>query len=295
MNQDEAYRKLQRRARDDGRPTDEYLTLYALERFLARLVASKYRDDFVLKGGLLLAAHDMRRPTRDIDAATDGFPMEADKLEAATAEIALIELSDGVVFGLPTRVEDIREGDEYPGVRLTLPATIHTFQGQVKIDFSVTTDITPAPSMITVVGLLGDDVHVRGYALETVVAEKGVTILERGSTSTRWRDYVDLVSIARRQSFTYDALRAACQAVATARAIDLSPVRGPLSEYDDVGQTKWRAWRRKSGLEAVSEEHLNDQLENVALFLDPLFDREDDEHPVHWDPQNYRWDYAPHS
>jgi hypothetical protein len=251
---EQAYRRLQIRARDDGRPTGEYLTLYALERFVARLVASRFRDDFVLKGGLLLAAHDMRRPTRDIDAATDAFPMEIAALEEAASEIGAIELEDGVHFSAPTHSESIRESDPYPGIRLTLPVSIHTFAGQVKIDFSVTTDITPTPSVVTLSGLLGDDVQVRGYALETVIAEKGVAILQRGSTSTRWRDYVDLVTIAQGNTFDFNTLRAACDAVAGARGVSLSPVSPFVSTYDELSQSKWRAWRSKSELESISAE-----------------------------------------
>ena len=289
MTPEQAYRRLQKRARDDGRPTGEYLTLYALERFVARLVDSKFRDDFVLKGGLLLAAHDMRRPTRDIDAATDTFPMEIAALEEAASEIGAIELGDGANFCAPTHSETIRESDLYPGIRLTLPVSIHTFVGQVKIDFSVTTDITPTPSVVTLRGLLGDDVQVRGYALETVIAEKGVTILQRGSTSTRWRDYVDLVTIARGNAFDFNTLRIACDAVAEARAVSLSPVTPFLSTYDELSQSKWRAWRSKSELESISAESLTDQLDAVAQFLDPLFGDGTQAVDRTWDPIRFAW------
>lgn len=74
-----AYLDLQNAARRAGRDTSEYLTLYALEGFLARLAASRYADDLVLKGGVLLAAYAARRPTRDIDLQARGFTGDIDE------------------------------------------------------------------------------------------------------------------------------------------------------------------------------------------------------------------------
>jgi hypothetical protein len=99
-----------------------------------------------------------------------------------------------------------------------------------------------------------------------------VTILERGITSTRWRDYVDIVQLARRGVDMDELLRSA-RAVARYRGVVLEPVAPHLAGYADVGQSKWAAWRRKEGLEAVSAESLDDQVALVASFLDPAFAR----------------------
>ena len=90
------YRDLQRLARTEGRPSDELMTLYALEGFLARLVTTTYRDTFVLKGGMLLAAHDTRRPTRDIDVQALNFDNDVGHVLQVVREVLAGNLDDGL-------------------------------------------------------------------------------------------------------------------------------------------------------------------------------------------------------
>ena len=92
------YLDLQREAKRTGRPTDELIQLYALECFLDRLVHSEFADTFILKGGVLLAALDARRPTRDIDFAVRVFQKSAEKVLSAVRTIAAIPLDDGMTF-----------------------------------------------------------------------------------------------------------------------------------------------------------------------------------------------------
>jgi Nucleotidyl transferase AbiEii toxin, Type IV TA system len=109
---------LQRRARRSARPTDELIQLYALECFLDRLARSKYAEDFVLKGGVLLAALEARRPTRDIDLATHVLENNAARALAVVREIARISVDDGLVFDADhATAEVIREEDNYSGIR----------------------------------------------------------------------------------------------------------------------------------------------------------------------------------
>lgn len=108
------------------------------------------------------------------------------------------------------------------------------------------------------------------YAPESTVAEKGVTILERRITSTRWRDYVDIVALGG-VGLDVEALLDAVRAVSEYRGIELKPITPLLEGYGTVGQSKWAAWRRKEKLEAVCEENLDDQIIRVAAILDPVF------------------------
>lgn len=118
--------------------------------------------------------------------------------------------------------------------------------------------------------VLGDPIVLLGYAPETTIAEKGVTILERGTTSTRWRDYVDIVRLARQGIDTDELLRSA-RAVARYRSIDLEPIAPHVVGYGQIGQAKWAAWRRKERLEAACEADLDQQMALVASYLDPVF------------------------
>jgi hypothetical protein len=118
--------------------------------------------------------------------------------------------------------------------------------------------------------IIGDPITLLGYAPETAIAEKGVTILERGITSTRWRDYVDIVQLAR-QGIDPDELLRSARAVARHRGVTLEPVAPHLVGYGAVAQPKWAAWRRKEHLESVCEENLDDQITLVISYLDSVF------------------------
>lgn len=118
--------------------------------------------------------------------------------------------------------------------------------------------------------MLGEPIELLGYAPETTIAEKGVTILERGITSTRWRDYVDIVRLVRQGIDNGELLRAA-RAVARYRGITLGPTAPHLVGYGAVGQTKWAAWRRKEKLDTTCEADLDEQVRLVAGYLDPVF------------------------
>ncbi|CNI27474.1 Uncharacterised protein [Mycobacterium tuberculosis] len=128
----------------------------------------------------------------------------------------------------------------------------------------------PPPRAVTVERILGDPITLLGYAPETSIAEKGITILERGITSTRWRDYVDIVQLAHK-GIDPDALLRSARAIARHRGITLEPVAPHLAGYGAVGQAKWAAWRRRERLESVCEENLDDHIALVALALDPVF------------------------
>jgi hypothetical protein len=274
---DATYRRLQGAARSVWAktgitpPTQEYLVRHALESFLDRLTRTVYSDDFVLKGGILLAAYGVRRPTKDADANAIGADVTAEHLAEVVRAIAGVYVEDGVVFDISSiEVQDIREQADYPGLRLRVKANIVPWAGTVLWDVSTGDPIVPAPRQVTIDRLLGEPIRLLGYAPETAIAEKGVTILERGITSTRWRDYIDIVQLAS-QGFDAEELLRSARAVARFRKVTLEPTAPHVAGYGEVGQAKWAAWRRKEGRGAISEESLDDQMTAVAAILDPVF------------------------
>lgn len=124
------YLSLQRLARSQKRATAELLQLYVLEGFLRRIVRSRHDERLVLKGGLLLAAVDLRRATRDVDLLalrTDNDPEIVGRL---VVDVASVEIEDGVEFLTDTTtVGTIRDGDVYPGVRAVVEARPATWRG----------------------------------------------------------------------------------------------------------------------------------------------------------------------
>lgn len=120
----EIYRAIQGRARSvgarTGRPvaTDELLTRHLLESFLDRLGRTPHGDDFVLKGGILLAAYGVRRPTKDIDAEAINADVSPEHLRQVVTDLADVRANDGIEFDLGSMsVQEIRDEAEYPGLR----------------------------------------------------------------------------------------------------------------------------------------------------------------------------------
>lgn len=179
-------------------------------------------------------------------------------------------VDDGITFDLASMsVQEIREQAAYPGFRIRVGATIGHWQGTSAWDVSTGDPIVPAPRMVTIERLLDAPLTVLGYAAETVIAEKAITILERGITSTRWRDYVDIIQLCK-QGFDPAQFRQSAEAIVRYRGLVLGPVAARLAGYGAVGQAKWAAWRRKSKLEQICEEQLDDQIRLITTLLDPI-------------------------
>lgn len=132
------YLDLQRKAKQTGRPTDELIQLYALEGFLDRLSRSAHADRFVLKGGVLLAALDARRPTRDIDLAAHDLENSAEHVLLLIQEIAAIAIDDGLTFDTEhATAETIRDDDHYSGVRITLGGELSRATVRLHVDINI--------------------------------------------------------------------------------------------------------------------------------------------------------------
>ena len=193
-----AYLDLQNRARREGRGTQELLTIYVVERWLARLSRSPYVNDFILKGGMLLAVFDSRRPTVDADALARNIAADEQTVRQRVTEIASIsDPDDGVEYLTDTATTAlIRDDALYSGVRVTMTARIATAQVKLRLDINFGDPVTPGPQLIDLPALRPgtEAIRILGYPVETVLAEKLTTAIELGPASTRVRDYADIFS-----------------------------------------------------------------------------------------------------
>jgi hypothetical protein len=286
-------RALRAEARRRRRNLGELLVLYGLERTLDRLTKTEYADAFVLKGGVLLAAFDQRRVTRDIDLQATAMELSPARLVEVVRAIAAVDAEDGLVFDdAEPRVETIREDDEYEGLRALVTAMLGRSPVRLQLDVSTGDPIWPEPRPVVVPGLLGDDVTIMGHPMPTVVAEKTITILQRGTTSTRWRDYVDVAGLARAHHFVAGDLANAARAVATHRGEELRPLAASVAGYGDVAQGKWAAWRTKNDLVHRSAANLDDQMSAIVQFLDPVYAGEVAVDSI-WNPDSQAWEPPP--
>ncbi|GMA36846.1 hypothetical protein GCM10025876_30500 [Demequina litorisediminis] len=170
--------------------------LYVLEAFLVRIAASDHRDDFVLKGGVLLAAFALRRPTKDIELQATGLANDAADVAERIRAIASIDIEDGVVFDVDSvAATAIRDADEYAGVRVRLAGHLGRSRVTIGIDANFGDPIWPAPTLVEVPGLLEpgqEGIRLLGYPLTMVLSQKIVTMVDRGEANTRWRDFADV-------------------------------------------------------------------------------------------------------
>ena len=244
--------RLLRVSKQTGVIFDFVLNRYAVERFLYRVSLSRYSEQFVLKGAtLLLSRFDAPfRMTRDLDLLSlDDTTSE--KFEAAFKEILEIDVQDGIEFdpdNLNVRRMDIN--DPYGGVRMQISAELDrarikfgidiingdaTEPGLEKVEYPVLIEM-PAP-------------YLRGYALETVIAEKFHAMVEHGVSNSRIKDYVDLYHMS--QSFEFERLRIAEAILATFKnrqteiPTDTPPALSAAFVQDPMRIKQWEYFKQK--------------------------------------------------
>lgn len=284
-----AYLDLQARARREGRNTDELLQLFVLERFLYRVSQSAYGDRLVLKGGMLLAVFDQRRPTADVDLLARQIENDTEMVVAMVREILAIAVDDGVSFPAgDLRASSIREGHLYAGVRVVAPATVSRARLSLRLDVNVGDPVTPRPQIIQFPSLLDAAFPLLAYPLEMVLAEKIVTMIERGVTNTRERDFADVVLLTGHHVVDAGSLRAAMVATADHRGQQLAPIGEALRPLGERRQRDWEGFLRGSGLAEVLPDAYAAAIELVAAFADRVI-----EWPFSvrvWDPAKREWD-----
>ncbi|MGQ0625723.1 MAG: nucleotidyl transferase AbiEii/AbiGii toxin family protein [Sporichthyaceae bacterium] len=286
-----AYRDLQALAAREDRDTSEFLNLYALEGFLDRLSVSARSADLVLKGGVLLAAYDTRRPTRDVDLQAAATSNDTETVPALVQEIAGIDRDDGLSYDTATATaHTIREDDEYSGVRVKLTGSLATAVIPFHVDVNVGDAVWPAPAPVDVARLLGGSITVLGYSITMVLAEKIVTAVQRGTASTRWRDYADIYLLTDRQSVDGNKMGVSLRTVAEHRGTRMFSLADALVGYGDIGQTKWSAWVGKQRLAERLPENFQDAIGRAVAFADPVVHGLVADHT--WDPQAAAWTEA---
>ena len=170
---------------------------FMMERFLERVSLSDYCNNFILKGGMLVAAIvgvDMRA-TMDIDTTVKALPVNESESKRIISEICAISVGDGVSFRI-TSVSNIMPDFEYPGIRLMLEASLERMRQVIKIDISTDDVITPNAVEYDYKLMFGErTIPLLTYNKETLLAEKIQTILARGIANTRLRDFYDVYEV----------------------------------------------------------------------------------------------------
>ena len=202
--------KIKNLAKKNGTDPITLLRIYMMERFLGRIRYSKYKDDFIIKGGILVTSMIgiAMRSTMDIDTTIRNFDLTKEETTKIISEIKDIVLDDHIEFVLKD-VLDVMDNMEYPGLRVHIDAKLEELVVPIKIDISTGDVITPNEIKYEYPLLLEErTIQLWSYNLETLLAEKIQTILSRGVLNTRMRDFYDVTTLfgSYKESIDYDDL-----------------------------------------------------------------------------------------
>ena len=244
--------KIRNIAKQKGIPAQVILQNYMFERLLVRLSDSEYREKFVLKGGMLVAAIVGldNRATMDLDTTLKNLPLTPEAIHDALENICGVESDDGVKFEIGT-ISPIREDDIYGGYRVMLNARFDTMITPLSIDVSTGDVITPHAVQYSFSEIFDDEKEYKlwAYNIETVMAEKMETILRRGVFNTRPRDFYDAYILATTQQFDKEVFMQALCATADHRGTtqQIADVPAILQNVEESSELKamWDKYRKQ--------------------------------------------------
>lgn len=229
------------------------MRIYMIERFLERLTQSEYRDNFIIKGGILVTAMIgvAHRSTMDIDTSMKNLNLSAEDALRVVNQVKDIDLDDGVSFEVKD-VSNIMDEMEYPGIRVTMNANVGRLITPLKIDISTGDVITPRAIEFNYDLLLEDrSIKLWSYNLETILAEKLQTVLARGILNTRMRDFYDIRMLVDtyedkvNKAVLKDAFAATCKKRGTDNLQEQAEEIVKIIEADEQIQVLWRAYQKK--------------------------------------------------
>ncbi len=209
--------KVRNKSNGNDKIAKTMIRLFFMERFLERVSLSKYKEQFILKGGMLTASllgiHV--RATMDIDTTVRALPLIKEDMEKIIKEICELPLDDCIMFKI-VRIDTIMDEFEYPGIRIHLEANLEKLRQPIKIDISTDDVITPGAIEYGYPLIFENrKIELYTYNIETLLAEKTQTIISRGTANTRMRDFYDLYEIIQKMKFSWniykDAFDATCR------------------------------------------------------------------------------------
>ncbi len=196
-------------ANNNSKMAQAYIRLFFMERFLERVSKSRYKEQFILKGGMLVSSMIgmSLRTTMDIDTSIEALPLSMDKMQEIIDEIINISIEDNVTFEIAS-IETIMDEFDYSGIRIHMLGHLDKINQPIKIDISTDDVITPKAVEYSYPLMFEKrEIALFTYNAETLLAEKMQTILSRGITNTRMRDFYDLYELIQIIDFSWDVYK----------------------------------------------------------------------------------------
>ena len=267
------HQRLLNRARESGRPFNELLQYYAMERFLYRLSKSPHAEKFILKGALMLMVWEapVTRPTKDIDMLGQ-TENSIEEIVSLVREICGQGVEpDGIVFDPDTfSGERIREDADYEGVRVRFRASLGDARVTMQIDVSFGDVVVPAADAAEYPTILDFPApQIRGYSKESTIAEKFQAMVKLSLLNSRMRDFYDIWLLCRQFDFDGTLLVQAIRTAFSTRRTEVSADPTAFSqEFSRTKSTQWRAFIRKTRI-AQAPQDFEEVIADVEKFLKP--------------------------
>ncbi len=201
--------KVRNVSKGDDKVAKSILRIFFMERFLERVSISKYKNNFILKGGMLVSAllGINVRATMDIDTTVQALPLTKNDIVGIILDICEIPIDDNVSFKIIS-IDTIMDDFDYPGIRLHMEGALDRLRQPIKVDVSTDDAITPHAIEYNYELMFENrEICLNTYNIETLLAEKLQTIIARGTANTRMRDFYDIYEIVQMKDFSYDILR----------------------------------------------------------------------------------------
>lgn len=272
------HQRLSNYAKTSNEDFNQLLVRFCNERFLYRLSHSEYSDRFLLKGASLFTLwfNAPHRPTRDIDLLGFGSSEIADVEKIFRDICAVVETEDGLYFDSQSvKGADIKEGQEYQGVRITLLVLLGKSKINLQIDIGFGDAVSLQAETVEFPTVLDfPKPKLRAYPKETVVAEKFEAMVKLGLTNSRMKDFWDLDVLIREFEFNSETIRTVIAATFERRRTALPkglPVALTAEFYlDKTKQIQWQAFVRKNKLEGAKD--LEEIINSLKEFFSPIIE-----------------------
>ena len=287
--------RLLRFAVQSGKSNEYIQTHYFIERLLHRLSVSRYANDFVLKGGLLLHAmlDNRARATRDIDMLAQHINNTPEQMFDVFREICSIQLDDGISFDLDNiTAEVIIDNADFSGVRIKILCFLDKSRSIVQFDIGFGDKVVPNPERMVYPSLLDtDDTNLWVYSKESVIAEKFQAMVSLAEANSRMKDLYDVAMLASSYDFDGAVLREAIAQTLKRRATPMHDEPIVFSDTyakDTNKQIQWSAFVKRA---KVTKASLEDELAIIHTFIHPIYQAilQENEFPLTWSHADRLW------
>ena len=255
--------------------TNEVLQNYMFERVLERISISKYKNNFILKGGLLLSSimGIDTRTTIDIDTCIKGLDLTDEQMYKVLQEILNIDVEDGVEFKIKNS-EPIKEDDDYGGIKYNLLAIFENIRVNLSIDIATEDVITPKEIEYEYKMIFEDrSLNIMTYNIETIIAEKFQTVISRNVLNSRMKDYYDLYYLLTYKEFSKDTLKTAIINTFVKRETDIDEIDKQLDKINksDFVKELWTNYTKKyQYAENIQFEDIMNIMDKIKKLINKL-------------------------